>query len=926
MTDKSQKDQQNPARRLVLPSLTRKASNKGKAAASFSQTISIPTDVPPPVVPQQQRNIKRFCIGLPDAPFFVPRDKLYPSNLQHLADDLAEKRLQILHGVPGCGKTALARQYASQNFQGLQGEFPGRRYTSVFWLDATKGSLQEALELTFKTQMELQPGQNWLLEFTEKLRAYEADLVENEAWLLVVDGCDNEQRYQDYLNLPGHLLKKTGRGHIILTTRRTPDSIQYPTYVYLLREIEEMANEVDEARELLMASYFNRSIQSVKEFNKRAESVKTSKTSTNEMKEKLKYPRSALLEDTEEMQAAIELVAKLWYKPRLICAMGKYMYQEYKTPKQLLPYMPGEMIQDPLLGIGEYKDPFSGIFADTFRDVIQDYNFISLLPDSREILMLCAFLSRERIPRLLIDFRPENNSPAPLYSNHIIQPGLHMRPLRVVGFLKYDEENSNFLHLRVSIRDLVHHYFQPQANETPELRKASESGLRRHQVYAIHTVSTVFLGLTEAPDEYPSYASHIMKCIKYLGESAIQKYIHDHTPFMLDTVFRFLSTVGHYLRQYPQNEGVYSISEVTDTDEKMLEMNSGHLFELALQIYHLWPYSERMKPERIQILHKMLPSLHEHFLYKQNGPELKKIEDYYPALQELDAGDDENIGIHYDLGSLKSDLNDFTGAESQFDNLGKKLADASAMTSKPQNVNLILRQAEIQISRATNKARQAFHYQDRSQTLNTNGKGPNSDIGSAIEGHQKAGNSLEALPDKANFSEEMQKRIEDLEDRCTIGNVILPFVKTPSSDTAPVSDVIYEIPPIKEIEKYRCLLEKKFTAITPPQKNPYLTYLQLVVDLSNLAEVYRRLGEEEEEQKGLPPHRIPYFEYSKDYSLCALTCYDYFYRIYPEKHLQVQVILQTAWANYKENPLYEMNENKTPTRMLRDLQKSYRQA
>lgn len=912
MTENSQKDQQNFARRLALPGQTRKTPNKGKAAASFSQTASVPAEALPPAVSQPQKNIQRFCIGLPDAPFFISRDKFYASNLQYLAVDLAEKRWQILSGMIGCGKTALARQYASQNFQGQQGESPDKCYTSVFWLDATKGAPEETLELTFKMQMEHQPGQSWLKEFAEKLRAYEADLAKNEYWLLVIDGCDeplysdeplyfDEPLYvQEYLDLAKYLRENTQRGHLILTTRRIPDSTQDISYV--VREIENMAQETDEARELLLDAYFSKPVAQV-----RAEE-----------------PGSVLLRNEAEMLAATQLVAELWYNPLLICTLGKYMHDVQKTPSYLLPLLPQEIIQDPF-GAKQNNDPFSTIFITSLIKILRkDHDFIHKdSPVSYQILMLCAFLSGGRIPRRLIDFRPASDSTSPFYESRATQPDEHIRPLRRVGFLKHDEDDNTFFHLNLIIRTMVHLKFQTPTTATAAERKVSENNLRQHQIYAIHTVSTVFLGLDDISSKYDDYQLHIRQCIKYLEENAIQEYIRGDKSllFMLDTVFRFLATVGHYLRQHPQNEGIYSLSEIADAGEKVLEMRATHLFKLALQIYHFWSPLEQDQPERKQILHKMLPTLHEHFLYEQNRPELEKIEGYYPALQDLVTGDDESIRIHYDLGCLKSDLNDFAGAESQFNRLYEKLTDFCSTADESQKSIIIRWQAEILASQATNLLRKASHQtkNPNSNVINTTDNSSNNFM-AAKDTYGKIEPLLKQYGSNANGSEEMRQRVKYLEERYQIGEVIARLFTSSSPASA---DSTYDLPSREQVEKYRDLLEQKISAIAPSKEVPYLTYLQLVVDLSNLAEVYRRLGEEEE-QKGVPLHKIPYFAYSKDYSLCALTCYDYFYQKYPEKHLQVQVILQTAWANYEENPLYEVNKNKTPTRMLRDLEKRYR--
>ncbi len=825
------------------------------------------------LAPAQRSRQRQHFPGLPDElPFFVPRDGVRGSNLKSLAEDLEERRLQILCGPFGCGKTALALQYAHKYMQ----EGP---YTRVFWLKTTTQPVEHALRQTFDQILLFQSGPDWTRNFLEKFKTYEEQFSEKSRWLLVIDEEDDQHPLSlEHLDFATQLRQQTSYGHIILTTRQIPAHNQYTSFA---RFINDMHNEQAEATELLLSAFFDTSLKRVKE-----DSL---------------YPQRILLEDQQEMLAANTLVAELDYNPYMIFTTGQYMRQFYnRTPQSLLNlYRQTIQFSVQQLPLGKSL-PRHNQLARAYNKLLAirlaDLQEICNTPGSKRLLMLCAFLNKAPLPRELINNRPLQplDGKSGLHSDEEIQPLFNHAILR---------SDSTFLHLDKISRDLYHWHFHLPSDPIHMLSARDqqlENELREYQAYVIYTVSTVFPNPQEHPAEYTSYEPHIVKCIEYLENRRVREYIQTSTPFMLDTVFRFLVNLGLYLQQHPEKERSHTVQEISYQEKKEITLDAPHLFELALHIYDLWTQDEQNHPTRQLLLYSILPALHEYFLYQHDRKSLENIAHYYPDISDFTSSSDTAIKVHCDFACLKSDLNYFADAESQFQALHNRLS-LPANADAQQTTLLARWQAENLLGQAHNLLRYASH--------NTNPIQSQYFYEQARKIYrEEIPTILNKLTGYKNISQENRQHLDYIQNRCQMDNIALLLLKEQHTDISL---------PLDTIEKHRAIVDKNITTIAVSKDIPASTYLQIIVDLNNLAEAYRRLG-----QRGkfntMPVTKNEYFKHSKAYSLDAINCYNYFLMQHREKHSQARIILQTIWANYQANPLFEISKEETPTRTLWD--------
>ena len=112
-----------------------------------------------------------------------------------------------LYGLPGCGKTQIAVEYAHHH---------RKRYSSVFWVD---GSTRQKLvsgyvDIALKVLKVSSTGENPVDSLATKLKLwFESDDLGNGDWLLIVDGADEVDKIQEFLPMAGNVLLTTRDKH-----------------------------------------------------------------------------------------------------------------------------------------------------------------------------------------------------------------------------------------------------------------------------------------------------------------------------------------------------------------------------------------------------------------------------------------------------------------------------------------------------------------------------------------------------------------------------------------------------------------------------------------------------------------------------------------------------------------------------------------
>ncbi|KAK3381248.1 hypothetical protein B0H63DRAFT_434637 [Podospora didyma] len=169
--------------------------------------------------------ISQFKLGLhlngaPPVGRFVGRWEELEQLRQHLlpTEQKPGRRVVVLHGHPGLGKTHLSIEFARQH---------GRNFTSVFWLD---GSTQDNLEKSIarlRSCLDVKPQPSRIQESVLPLEHHGQDvdavlgwfsLPGNGRWLLVVDGFGSEDESPQPYKIESYF-PTADHGSILVTAR-----------------------------------------------------------------------------------------------------------------------------------------------------------------------------------------------------------------------------------------------------------------------------------------------------------------------------------------------------------------------------------------------------------------------------------------------------------------------------------------------------------------------------------------------------------------------------------------------------------------------------------------------------------------------------------------------------------------------------------
>ncbi|HEU5376025.1 MAG TPA: tetratricopeptide repeat protein [Ktedonobacteraceae bacterium] len=808
-----------------------------------------------------QKNLRKFFI-VPDIdPLFIERKRFEESNLERLREDLHRRPLQILYGPYGSGKTSIVRQFVHEY---------ANRYVHVFWLDADTASLDSSIRQTFEKELELRraPRVSWLVCFEKKIKEYEQELDNHQRWLLVIDGCDNHQTTVNYAYVARLLARhgQTRHGHIILTMRSIPDDFKNRNLTQL-RLIDTMHNELEEATFMLVRAALG-------------------KSDLRYSQENLEKLRNTISKNPQEQanywESATALVHELYDNPGFINAAGVDMYENKRTPQDNLKTYRQQLQKFPQTVKNKASKELSRMMA------VNSQNYSKLQASSPEdhalaVLMLCIFLNVGPIPRQVIDVRPTSTSHHPFYTS-TLETDEDIRLLSTLHFLNNDASDSPAIHvLRVQkmMRDFIHRDDQfIDADQRKEYKR-----------YAIHAISTAFLAHKEAiienPAQYASYSPHISKCVYYLEDRIIIKYIQEKMPSMLKSIFEFLYAVGTYLQRHPEDESVHVVSEIFEKQRRVIPMRAARLFRLAMKIYDLWQASageEEPQPtvevSVAEMLHVIALFFHESSLYWDQGG-LNEAKDYYhKAVQYVHAPNTYSpiiLHIEHDFGRLYSDLNEYNRAEDQF---ARALARLDCYATTPltaeQRNEVSLWRAEILLSKAVNLTRQGYQNSDRVL-------------------YDQAQDIYKQVSTTLNELAADSKPARQIRERCQLDYLSLLLCESLWIDNALLQ---------KEIEQCWNIIDQTTPDLDPDKNAPALTWLQMIVDLNNLAVAYCRLAQQKWRKN----------VYLKEAIKCAqhaLNQHNKFKKLYPGRRRQGHRIWQTVWDNYCANPYYDKNARVT---------------
>ena len=194
-------------------------------------------------VGREQFQLVFSLTGAPEIDYFVGR----ASNLASIESELlpftvAKRKLVVLHGLGGIGKSQLAIEFAKKH---------RCDYTAVFWLNA---KTEDTLKRSFAANARRLPKESFNQELLDRPQDEEAlrtilremktwlGLAGNDRWLLVYDNVDNpkipDNKSENAFEIRSYF-PEAYQGSILVTTRWKPLRIGHPLEIAKLSKDEE---------------------------------------------------------------------------------------------------------------------------------------------------------------------------------------------------------------------------------------------------------------------------------------------------------------------------------------------------------------------------------------------------------------------------------------------------------------------------------------------------------------------------------------------------------------------------------------------------------------------------------------------------------------------------------------------------------------
>ena len=806
--------------------------------------------------------------------FFIDRVDPTAHLVQLFQDIELGKSIHALWGPTGCGKTQIALAFARNYYQELNGENVWN-YSIVLWLDTTK-SLEKGIEKLnadlashFRASPSPIAPATWqpfgdFKDIVQWLKSCEVD----KHWLLIIDGCNNG----DLGVLYPHL-SSLQKGHVLLTMKgERPDrlytDIQTREIGYLLE---------DEAVNLLVREAL------VKKDQRKLSSISVSQP--NSIKE-LGMDLSTLTQIEKYWEDARELVRTLGYNPLLIHYVGVSM----NRPTGRIGAAPLTYKREYLQQLNKYvqyvqANQTQGDGGEFWNDQeispvlavwMMSYKAIKVDAIAHKILLLCAFLSTERIPGEIMERRPGAEN---VDQTHALTQLMERAILR-------QESNSgpfSFLYrLEKLVRDIIYLDLDAVVDQANSIE---------YQIDATRAVYAAFASIMDQlPEKYEYYRPHIGECVGYLEEPDLQNYLvaKRRASVLRQDAFLFLFTVGAYLQQHPEKgESSYYTDEksVRFTKKggksagasKKVELTAEHLFDLARQLYTKRSPDFRRKstlPKAAfaKYLYRIALFYHEEFLYRDQGKLAHALDCYRFAVTLVSSIQVSEpllySTIHHHLGCLYSYRKEYAKARDHF-----SLAEKIPTTNDEQKLQV----AEVFYSSATNLVLQA------NPTLYT----------SARQTYKQALGLLQGFGQEALADPDFARRVRKITRLCRTGKLTILLQE---------SLQIKESSVLKSIAKICALLKECEQDLQ--QAGTALDYLLLATDLNTLAEAYRRLAQQKWSRRAA-------LIKAREYSLYSLKILEEFKQNHQKKVQQGLDLLRYIWENYQRNSLFKLEDTRT---------------
>lgn len=151
-----------------------------------------------------QASSEKYCalntLQIGPSPFFTGREDVLATIHTSFTSQTRQPRVLALSGMPGCGKTQIALEYASRHEE---------EYRTILWLDATsQHTFKEAIVSLAESLCFLEQDR---ADDRQLLRAFKRWLQQHDHWLVILDNV----RDLSYVN---HVVPVHQSGHILVTT------------------------------------------------------------------------------------------------------------------------------------------------------------------------------------------------------------------------------------------------------------------------------------------------------------------------------------------------------------------------------------------------------------------------------------------------------------------------------------------------------------------------------------------------------------------------------------------------------------------------------------------------------------------------------------------------------------------------------------